>query len=221
MLMTMSLVADTGKKRGWAVPLPPARPGQARTSRDACPHDRPRRAAARDLLEPGLAEGRRQSRPREGGRDVALCRLDRIPFDDAPALAARQVDRGTQERHGHAAATVLPADEQAGDRPDRRVVHGFHDTLVGQDGVVRAWCHGTPGDRLAAPVGQNTGRRSRQNDLAEGAPVARPLGPLVLGSLPPPVHAPAAGARSARSEQPHEIGPAGGGEGADGWIGYY
>src|SRR5437667_308056 len=51
--------------------------------------------------------------------------------------------------------------------------------------------------------------------LPERGPVAHPIPAHVLGSLPPPVHAPAAAARPARPEQTDEVRPARRGEGTD------
>src|SRR6266581_6959984 len=172
------------------------------------PHDRPRGAPPGDLLEAGFPERGSQPRPGEGRRVGSLLRLDRVPLDDAAAPPSNLIDRGAQERGSDAGAPVVPVDEQAGDRPDRLVVDGLQDAGIPQDRITLPWRDGAPGDGLGAVVGQNTRDLARHDNFPESAPVAGPLAAHELGPPPPPVHAPATGARPARSEQADEAGPA-------------
>src|SRR5206468_10430541 len=185
-------------------------PGRLLIDRGA--HDRTRGAAAGDLAETSPAERRREAGPCEGGRDVAPLRIDRVPLDDAAAPAADVIDGGAQERRRDAGPSVVPADEQAGDRPDRPAVDGAQDAGILEPRIAVAARQGAPGDRLVAIVGQKPWPFARLDDPPERPAIAGPLARLVLPARALPVHAPASGAGAARAEQTHEVGPAIGGE---------
>src|SRR6185436_10135440 len=139
----------------------------------------------------------------------------RIAFEEARAPARRVTGRRLEEPHRQSLPAGAARDEQAGDRPDRLPVDRTQDARPVEARELIARPEAEPADRLAPEVGDQAVRLSRLHQTLERAAISRALTGAVVARRAPPVHAPAAGAGAARSEQSLEIVPAGGGQRTD------
>src|SRR5215510_1944800 len=203
-ISTPSLRAPSSTRKGNR-PLPAINPNFILLYRIA--HHRPRRRAARAFFEPRFDKGRRQARPHERVR-LLILRLDRIALDDSPAALTRKINRGLEQLRRKAAAPMFLRDEEAYHRPDRLFIDWFQDSGAFKTQKLLARRDRTPSDRLAVPIGDDSGRAAAVNQFLHRALVPGALLRFILRAREAWPHTPASSACAALAEERFKIAPA-------------
>src|SRR5262252_6139680 len=166
-------------------------------------HDRPRRHVADEGLEAEPFEGRGEPRAGCARRQRGV---ERIRFDRRRPGTLRGPDRAVDQGCANTAPSVTLPNIETGDRPHRHLVDASEPPGAIDDRQIRARRQLTPSDRDVAVEGEEAGRRTAPHDPPEVRLVAARRAAPVAGA-DPPVHAPAAAARAARTEEVLERGP--------------
>ena len=128
------------------------------------------RRRSRDDLEAGPLEHRQGAVVDVGRRDPLARRdVDRVGLEPVGAVVAGVVDRGIEERVRDALAARPAPDDEAHDRPDRRVVDRGQGLGEGQALVVAARPDADPADGRVAVVGDETRRPALRAAVLRGS----------------------------------------------------
>ena len=125
-----------------------------------------------DDLEPAALEHRERAQVGAGRRDARPSDVGRVGLEHGRAVVASVVDGGVQEGSSDAAAPCLLRDDEAHDRPDRRVVDRGEDLGAVEAGIRLARTEAHPADRCAVRRrrAQRVARRQRAPPGRRGCP---------------------------------------------------
>src|SRR5205814_568062 len=140
--------------------------GSTRGSAQHAPHDRPRRRAAQHFLEAAVRGGRQPADIELAGAELAL-RVERIRFHARRALRAREVGGAVDQLAHQPPAAETLGDDEAGDRPHRRLVDRREMARARQPRMLAARRDGAPAGRLAVDIGEHTQRARRALHLSQ------------------------------------------------------
>ena len=125
-------------------------------SLNGVPHERPRLGTSGTFYKTGLAKCRGGSVKCEYRRHLLL-RLDRVALQNFTAVFFHEVNRRSQQLHGHALFAVIFVNEKARRRPHRLIVDPLRDARPLQRRKSFPRRHRAPANRLAIVISQDSG----------------------------------------------------------------